>query len=81
MDIVCGFFVYARVALGIPVVEVWEGVHCAFFSLCLCGGFVFCMRFLGCLVRYVLGSYLGMGYDMVVRKRELELDLGRLGLF
>ena len=30
---------------------------------------------------YVLGSCIGMGCDMVVRIRALELGLRRLGLF
>ena len=64
-----------KVVLGVRMVG---DVHCVFLFLCLCGGFEFCMHFLGCLIRCVSGSYLGIGCDMAVRKRIFVLGLRRL---
>ena len=54
------------------------GVRCVFLFLCLCDGFIFYIHFLGCLVRRVSCSYLGIGCDMSVRRRVFVLGLRRL---
>ena len=77
MVIVCDFFGCAVEVWGIQMVEVVGGVRYGFLFLYLCGGFIFYMHCLGCLVRRTLGRYLGIGCDMAIRKRISVLGLRR----
>ena len=62
LEIICGF-------LGCAVVEVVGDVRCSSLFLYLCGGLIFCIHLLGCLVRRVWGNYLSIGFSMTVRRR------------
>lgn len=78
MGIRCGIFGCVMVVLGVRVVVVAEGVRFGSVLLDLCGGLVFCMNLLGCLVRRALDNCLNIDFDMSFHKRVSLHDLGRL---
>ena len=67
-----------EVVLGIQVVEVVGGIQCVFLSLCLWSGFFILYAFLGCLVNRMSDNYLGIGFDMAIRRRVFGHGLRRL---
>ena len=54
--------------LGILTVVEVVGEYGVLVALCVCYGLVFYIHFLGCLVSYVLGMDVCIGYGMLVYK-------------